>query len=106
MLEFVDGVVIGGEGSCDHVLDDISKVQSSELELWLNVRLQSCIIVHTRLGQDSGLTSHYPHKHLHTQQKCHKYSGSAAQVPSWPDQEDTEVPHSHLSCDAQAEVVG
>jgi hypothetical protein len=46
MLAFVSGVVGGGgEGSCDQVFDAMSKVQSSELGLWLSVS-QCC------LGQD------------------------------------------------------
>jgi hypothetical protein len=39
MLALVDGVVVGGEGSCDQVLDAMSKVQSSEFGLWICVSL-------------------------------------------------------------------
>jgi len=33
MLAFVEGVIVGGEGSWDQVLDAISKVQSSDFGL-------------------------------------------------------------------------
>ena len=42
MLVFVEEVV-GGEGSWDQVLDDMSKVQSSEFGLCLCVSIQGCL---------------------------------------------------------------
>ena len=42
MLVFVEEVV-GGEGSWDQVLDDMSKVQSSEFGLCLCVIIQGCL---------------------------------------------------------------
>jgi hypothetical protein len=102
MLAFVDGVVGGGEGSCDQVFDAMSKVQSSELGLWLQVSLQC---TYEQLGRDSEHTSRPSHKPLHIRQKYHKYSDSTAQAPSSPGQEATEEPHSHPSSDAQVAAV-